>query len=95
MTSGPGLGARPVGHPDRAGTARASRARGACVYTLRVAGRLDARWSAWFDEFTVSADEDGTTRLTGAVPDQAALHGLLTRIRDLGLDLLAVTREGD
>jgi hypothetical protein len=63
------------------------------VYRIRVAGRLDARWSSWFDGFQIEADQDGSTSLTGAVADQAALHGLLTRVRDLGLELISVARE--
>jgi hypothetical protein len=63
------------------------------VYRIRVAGRLDARWSSWFDGFQIRADQDGSTSLTGAVADQAALHGLLTRVRDLGLELISVARE--
>ena len=62
------------------------------VYRIRVAGRLDQRWSSWFDGFLVCTDEDGTTSLTGSVADQAALHGLLTRVRDLGLELISVAR---
>lgn len=60
-------------------------------YEIRLAGRLDPRWSAWFDGLTPSACPDGTTTLRGPVADQAALHGLLARIRDLGIPLLAVT----
>ncbi|HEY3409151.1 MAG TPA: hypothetical protein VGK53_13345 [Propionicimonas sp.] len=59
-------------------------------YTLRVAGRLDPRWVAWFDGFTVTADADGTTTLRGTVADQAQLHGLLAKIRDLGVALVSV-----
>lgn len=60
------------------------------AYTLRVAGRLDARWADWFDGFTLADDPDGTTTITGAVTDQAQLHGLLARIRDLGLTLVSL-----
>ena len=59
-------------------------------YTIRVTTRLDARWADWFDGFSLSAEEDGTTTLVG-VADQSLLHGLLTKIRDLGLDLISVT----
>lgn len=59
-------------------------------YRLRVAGLLDQRWSSWFDALTVTHEDDGTTCLTGAVADQAQLHGLLTRIRDLGVTLISV-----
>ena len=88
---------RPVGHTDRAVATMVTSAgtAAAVVYRIRVAGRLDERWSTWFDGFEVHADEDGSTRLTGAVSDQAALHGLLTRVRDLGLELISVTRQGD
>jgi hypothetical protein len=61
------------------------------VYQLRVAGRLDQHWSAWFGGFTVIHEDDGSTSLTGAVTDQAELHGLLTKIRDLGVTLISVT----
>jgi len=59
-------------------------------YTLRVAARLDARWAARFDGFTLTDHGDGTTTLTGGVADQAQLHGLLARIRDLGLVLVSL-----
>jgi hypothetical protein len=59
-------------------------------YQLLVDGHLDQHWSSWFADFTVTPEDDGTTRLTGAVADQAELHGLLARIRDLGLTLLSV-----
>ena len=61
------------------------------VYQLRVAGRLDQHWSAWFGGLTVTHDDEGSTSLTGAVVDQAELHGLLTKIRDLGVTLISVT----
>jgi hypothetical protein len=59
-------------------------------YSIRVQGRLDARWSAWFDGMTLTAGTDGTTVMEGLVVDQAALHGLLARIRDLGIPLLSM-----
>jgi hypothetical protein len=62
-------------------------------YELRVQGVLDPRWSAWFDGLTVTSEPDGaTTLIAGPVIDQAALHGLLAKIRDLGLPLLEVRR---
>ena len=61
-------------------------------YEIRLAGRLEARWAAWFDGLTVSHDGDGTTLISGLVADQAALHGLLQRVRDLGLPLVSVTK---
>ena len=63
-------------------------------YRIRLQGRLDARWATWFDEMQLSSDEDGTTVLQGRVQDQAALHGLLAKIRDIGLPLLSVVRDG-
>lgn len=59
-------------------------------YEIRLKGYLDARWAAWFDGMTLTHEDDGTTRIRGPVTDQAALHGLLQRVRDLGLPLLAV-----
>jgi hypothetical protein len=61
-------------------------------YEIRVKGVLDGDWSAWFDGLEVSSDERGQTRIAGPVADQAALHGLLAKVRDLGLQLLAVCR---
>jgi hypothetical protein len=61
-------------------------------YEIRLTGHLDARWTAWFDGMTVSYESDGTTVISGRVPDQAALHGLLQRVRDLGLPLVSVKR---
>jgi hypothetical protein len=71
----------PTGDPPDAGR-----------YEIRLRGRLHARWSTWFDGLTVSHDGDGTTVISGWVADQAALHGLLQRVRDLGLPLISVTR---
>ena len=61
-------------------------------YEIRVQGRLDDRWAAWFDGLDLSRADDGTTALRGPVTDQAALHGLLHKLRDLGVPLLSVTR---
>ena len=60
------------------------------IYEIRVAGHLDADWSEWFDGFRMSLSQDGTTMLTGPVEDQSALHGLLAKVRSLGLQLLDV-----
>lgn len=62
------------------------------VYQIRVKGTLDSTWSDWFDGFTIIATED-ETELTGFVADQAALHGILTKLNDLGLTILSVTRQ--
>ena len=62
-------------------------------YEIRLAGHLDARWAAWFDGLTVGHEVDGTTLISGPIADQAALHGLLQRVRDVGLPLVSVTRD--
>jgi hypothetical protein len=59
-------------------------------YKLRIAGHLDDHWSAWFDDLTLTHESDSTTSLCGYVPDQAALHGLLMKVRDLGIILISV-----
>lgn len=64
------------------------------AYELRVHGHLDQHWSAWFDGFTLTHQDDGTTLLRGAVRDQAELHGLLAKVRDLGAALISVTPLG-
>lgn len=61
-------------------------------FHLEVAGQLDARWQDWFDGMTVTPTADGTTLLSGPVRDQAALYGLLKRINNVGLTLIAVNR---
>ena len=61
-------------------------------YQILVKGRLDAKWSDWFDGFSVDPGTNDETLLLGPVADQAALHGLLNKIRDLGLPLVSVTR---
>ncbi len=68
------------------------RAKDAAIYEIRVKGVLDGSWSEWFDGMTLSSDASGETTLSGPVADQAALHGLLAKVRDLGLPLLAVRR---
>lgn len=62
------------------------------IYEIKVQGRLDSHWSRWFDGMTLTYEEDGTTQLAGPVADQAALYGLIDKVRDLGLPLLAVNR---
>ena len=64
----------------------------AYIYRIRVEGHLDASWSSWFNGLKLTCQEDGSTDLVGPIPDQAALHGLLIKIRDLGLPLVAVNR---
>jgi len=64
-------------------------------YEIRVQGRLDPHWSHWFNGWTMTAAEEDQTLLHGPVADQAALHGLLERVRDLGLVLVAVQRVND
>jgi hypothetical protein len=59
-------------------------------YEIRLKGHLDDRWTDWFEGLTISLEEDGSTLLTGLVVDQAALHGLLKKVRDLGMPLLSV-----
>jgi hypothetical protein len=59
-------------------------------YEIRIKGHLDKRWAAWFEGLTITLEEDGDTLLTGLVVDQAALHGLLKRVRDLGMPLVSV-----
>jgi len=64
-------------------------------YEIRLGGRLEARWADWFDGLSLTPQSDGTTLLSGSVVDQAALHGLLGKVRDLGLPLIAVCRTGE
>ena len=63
-------------------------------YRIRIRGHLDPAWSAWFDNLTVVRADDGTTELAGPLIDQAALFGLLARLRDLGATLLLVEHLG-
>jgi hypothetical protein len=62
------------------------------IYEIRVQERLDDGWANRFDDFCITHEDDGTTLLVGSVRDQAALHGLLAKVRDLGLTLLSVIR---
>jgi hypothetical protein len=74
---------RPTPVPDRSEAGR---------YEIRLLGRLDAHWTAWFDGLTVTENSDGTTVISGPIADLSALHGLLQRVRDLGLPLVSVIR---
>ena len=64
-------------------------------YELRIQGHLDQHWSTWFGGLALTCEDDGTTTLRGAVTDQAELHGLLTKVRDLGATLISLTSIGD
>ena len=60
------------------------------IYTIRIKGHLDAKWSEWFEGLQIIHEANGETMLVGEVVDQASLHGLLAKVRDLGLPLVAV-----
>ena len=60
------------------------------IYQIRIQGQLSEQWTDWFEGLTITLEEDGNTLLTGPVVDQAAVHGLLKKIRDLGLPLLSI-----
>jgi hypothetical protein len=60
------------------------------IYQIRLKGHLGSQWTDWFDGLTIALEEDGETLLTGPVADQAALHGLLKKVRDLGIPLISV-----
>ena len=60
------------------------------AYQLRIAGHLDQHWAPWFGDLTLTHEDDGTTSLTGVISDQAELHGVLTKIRDLGVILISL-----
>lgn len=64
---------------------------GPTAYQFRVGGHLDQHWSTWFGDLTLTHEADGTTSLTGVISDQAELHGLLTKIRDLGVTLISLS----
>ena len=57
---------------------------------IRVKGQIDQHWSDWFDDLTITHNDQNETVLTGPIPDQAALHGLLAKLRDLGLPIVSV-----
>lgn len=65
---------------------------GSLQYDIRVKGHLDTRWAAWFGGLILTNDGDGTTVIRGPVVDQAALHGLLQKLRDMGVPLISVTQ---
>lgn len=60
------------------------------VYEIRIKGHLDQQWTEWFEGLTITLEDNGDTLLTGPVVDQAALHGLLRKVRDLGMPLLSI-----
>lgn len=61
-------------------------------YEIRIRGHLDDRWTDWFEGLTITLNDNGETLLTGPIVDQAALHGLTKKVRDLGMPLLSVNR---
>lgn len=62
------------------------------LYEIHISGHLDDQWADWFGDLTLTLDDNGNTRLTGLVVDQAALHGILRKVRNLGVSLLSVNQ---
>jgi len=62
------------------------------VYQIRIKGHLSSHWTAWFEGLTITLEDNGDTLLTGPVVDQAALHGLLKKVRDVGIPLVSLVR---
>jgi hypothetical protein len=62
------------------------------IYKIRVKGHLGCQWTEWFDGLTITLEDNGDTLLTGPVVDQAAMHGMLKKVRDLGMPLISVNR---
>jgi hypothetical protein len=60
------------------------------VYQIKIQGHLEKHWAEWFEDMTITHEQDGTTTLYGPLPDQAALHSILRKIRDLNLQLISV-----
>lgn len=80
---------------DRPGGASAAVHDDSPQYEIRVEGRLGRRWLAWFDGMSLVSEADGITVIRGPVVDQAALHGLLQKLRDVGIPLVSLTRLPD
>lgn len=68
---------------------------GPTIYKIKIKGRLEDRWTNWFEGLAFTYEDDGTTTIQGPLPDQAALHGVLNRIRDLSLSLISVQNISD
>jgi hypothetical protein len=81
-----------VGNSEGSTMSEISTANEAGRYEIRLKGHLDNRWATWFDGLSLTTCSDGTTTLHGVVVDQSALHGLLQKVRDIGLPLISVTR---
>ncbi|WP_198295563.1 MULTISPECIES: hypothetical protein [unclassified Diaminobutyricimonas] len=79
-----------VGRMSRDVPAARTRGDAPSAYEIRLQGRLDERWADWFEGMSLSTEADGTTVLRGIVADQSALHGILGRVRDLGMTLISV-----
>jgi hypothetical protein len=88
------MGTEPSSNRWKREPGRTNRPPDRSYYEIKIRGCLDSSWSAWFDGLLLTADcERNETLISGEVPDQAALHGLLIKVRNLGLPLIGVTRE--
>lgn len=81
--------------PDRALNAADTRKDSSPIYKIVIQGHLEPSWSEWFNDMAIGYTQEGDTLLTGPISDQAALHGLLARVRDLGLVLVSLNRVTD